>query len=1369
MKQIASLLLGTVMGFGFALGQTSGLNSGPVSFSLKKSERDFKIGEPSKVCLRLAEVRSFSNKDNARVTLNVQMDWGDNSGYQLLLDAEHDTYGAVIPAEGPLCTGEAPEGLYEDNFEYKLPLDASAVFEDYAVVGAGESQSIEIPAGIYDYCVVNPSPENPENEAAIWIASGTAGKGDDVEFLAGSEYVFVIEEFNEGDYCTMQYVPGIDVAVKSIEAPVSGESLTSSEKVRVVVENRGAQDLSGISLSYTVNGKNPVTELVEETLAAGQSMAYDFKSLADLSLKGVFYTIEVAATVFGDVAEENDTMRTVVFHEGPIQPPFICNFDMESDMDLWNILNPDNDVTWQWNEVGSNVEILYDFNNPLNDYLVTKYPVHLKPGTAYIVFDYNAYATYPESMAVLYGQSAEPVEMAEIGRMEGFVAGGNPYFLKELEIEEEGDYYFALYAFSEALMYGIYVDNLEIGEGRYPAHPDLELLEVVLPGSGCDLSAESPVQIHVANRGRADILSYEMSYSVNGEKSSRQTFGLLKTGKDTVITFAEAADLSVAGTSYEVSVTGFVLESSSAEEVVLDNNRGVGITTNYEPLPLPYVTDFSDTAQTGNWISENHWYWDPTWGGYVSDASHAPLVSRCVVLEEGETYRFAMEYKPGATLWGMPLPETFTIRMGLSGTDRSEWHIIWTDTGVYETEFISGDTTFLCEQAGNYAFEISSTNLFIKNIKVEEVLDYDLSLTSFSLPWAYRMPIDQMAGIHTAGTSVQNRGGLPVEAKVEVWHDTVCLGSDTVIMNLLDEIASSQIAFRLPDLKPGDSIRLMATTWILEHADEDKTADNSRYIDVIVTDEEMGYDRVSDEMFANADDYVIGAETELAAGLVFTLIERDTLTDVAVGWGMPEDEPVWIRVYEWNAQDTCLGTLLYEMQGSTGTESGFVRYELPGLLLEPGEYMIAESTAGFMLMADRGEGGFYVLSNDKPIFQQNLGIPAIRAVFGHDAVVRAEDVAVKSILSPDGDGWFAANEKVEVEVQNVGYQKANASIGLWLNSVLVDTQAVRLEPYEIKSVVFEADLSQASTEYALMAVSRMEGDEYAGNDTAVKVVNSFAPANPYVMDFEYCQDFALSDFTPAWTTVDADGAIVGWWNNTAFALEQMTCGFVAFNPDKTEPSLLAELGDKIAPHGGKRYGASIFVYEDVNDDWLISPKLRLPSHGPKMEFYVKSFLDELGLERYNVLVSSTDNALESFSVIGSTREAPVTWTKVEVDLSEYAGQEVYLAIQCVSEDNFMFMIDDIKVYEPTGNEGVAGLDTGLTLYPNPADDKVWIRSTVGIRQVSILNMAGVLLYSSAENLNQAEFRYDVSTLPSGLYYARVLTDYGFSLLKFLVR
>ena len=32
--------------------------------------------------------------------------------------------------------------------------------------------------------------------------------------------------------------------------------------------------------------------------------------------------------------------------------------------------------------------------------------------------------------------------------------------------------------------------------------------------------------------------------------------------------------------------------------------------------------------------------------------------------------------------------------------------------------------------------------------------------------------------------------------------------------------------------------------------------------------------------------------------------------------------------------------------------------------------------------------------------------------------------------------------------------------------------------------------------------------------------------------------------------------------------------------------------------------------------------------------------------------------------------APITWTEVTFDLSDYDGQTVYVAIQCVSEDAF---------------------------------------------------------------------------------------------------
>ena len=154
-----------------------------------------------------------------------------------------------------------------------------------------------------------------------------------------------------------------------------------------------------------------------------------------------------------------------------------------------------------------------------------------------------------------------------------------------------------------------------------------------------------------------------------------------------------------------------------------------------------------------------------------------------------------------------------------------------------------------------------------------------------------------------------------------------------------------------------------------------------------------------------------------------------------------------------------------------------------------------------------------------------------------------------------------------------------------------------------------------------------------------------------------------------------------------------------------------------------------------------------------------------------MLISETDNDPDSFTMIGETREAPAdAWTLVEVDLNEYAGQEVHLAIQCVSFDIFMFMIDDIVVSAPTGNEGGDRLDAQLSLYPNPASETVRILSTdARINQVSIMNLSGALVYESAATLNQTEFRYNVSGLNAGIYFARVKTDQGTAILKFVVR
>jgi len=66
--------------------------------------------------------------------------------------------------------------------------------------------------------------------------------------------------------------------------------------------------------------------------------------------------------------------------------------------------------------------------------------------------------------------------------------------------------------------------------------------------------------------------------------------------------------------------------------------------------------------------------------------------------------------------------------------------------------------------------------------------------------------------------------------------------------------------------------------------------------------------------------------------------------------------------------------------------------------------------------------------------------------------------------------------------------------------------------------------------------------------------------------------------------------------------------------------------------------------------------------------------------RQSVAVSTTNTDPSSFTVIssGSYVEAPVeAWTEFSYDLSSYAGQNIYVAIVCVSADAFIFMVDDI--------------------------------------------------------------------------------------------
>ena len=172
--------------------------------------------------------------------------------------------------------------------------------------------------------------------------------------------------------------------------------------------------------------------------------------------------------------------------------------------------------------------------------------------------------------------------------------------------------------------------------------------------------------------------------------------------------------------------------------------------------------------------------------------------------------------------------------------------------------------------------------------------------------------------------------------------------------------------------------------------------------------------------------------------------------------------------------------------------------------------------------------------------------------------------------------------------------------------------------------------------------------------------------------FESYDDFSI-DFQP-WTLHDLDGMITWGLDGIQFPNQFSPKSFIVFTPESTVPPFNHP---EIAPHSGLKIAACFAANGAANNDWLISPRLRAGSN-TSVSFFVKSFTSQYGLERYRVAVSTTGTDPGDFTYISGSSYllAPVVWTQKNYDLNAYNGKNIYIGIQCVSNNAFVFMVDD---------------------------------------------------------------------------------------------
>lgn len=184
---------------------------------------------------------------------------------------------------------------------------------------------------------------------------------------------------------------------------------------------------------------------------------------------------------------------------------------------------------------------------------------------------------------------------------------------------------------------------------------------------------------------------------------------------------------------------------------------------------------------------------------------------------------------------------------------------------------------------------------------------------------------------------------------------------------------------------------------------------------------------------------------------------------------------------------------------------------------------------------------------------------------------------------------------------------------------------------------------------------------------------------PNVLEtFESYADFSTG-FSP-WTLHDIDGTSTFGIEDVTFPNSGIAMAYIIFNPANTAPSQSSDTD--LAAYSGAKFAACFNAVPSegpTNNDWMITSNLALGINS-SLSFYGKSYTVSYGAEKLKVLISTTGTDISDFTEISDgIIELPDDWTSFQIDLSAYNNQNVHIAFQCLSEDAFILMLDDILV------------------------------------------------------------------------------------------
>ncbi len=348
--------------------------------------------------------------------------------------------------------------------------------------------------------------------------------------------------------------------------------------------------------------------------------------------------------------------------------------------------------------------------------------------------------------------------------------------------------------------------------------------------------------------------------------------------------------------------------------------------------------------------------------------------------------------------------------------------------------------------------------------------------------------------------------------------------------------------------------------------------------------------------------------------------------------------------------------------------------------------------------------------------------------------------------------------------------------GLEKINVAVSTTSANPEDFTVISGGTPLEVPTSWTQYAY------ELSAYSGNDIYIAiqcvsfdtfilmidditVTDTSSQQDKFELTFEEVPDWSLT-FDP-WHAYDLDGAYTYSIDQHTFPNNNAPMAFIAFNPETVDPPMTND--PSIQPYNGKRFGACFSsIPPTTNNDWLVSPTVKLGSNSV-FSFWAKSYTHDYGPDKFNVGISTEGPDPENFDIISgdNPREAPLTWTKFSYDLSDYSSKDVNLGIQCVSDDNFIFMVDNILVDINADVGEINNITDNVSIYPVPARNYINIESSLKILKIELLNNIGKIVNTIKPDKQKS--RINTSKYSNGIYFINIFTNEGIAAKKLVIR